>query len=350
MADEWRGNGFTDVQLDTYSFLLSYPNHTNPNKIYLKDENDLIKFTSKHKEDVLRPDDDHPDFIHGIVAYAPAGDVTGELVYVNYGRVEDIHKLKELGIDLKGKIAISRYGKIYRGNRLKNCQDAGAVGVIMFSDPDDVAPYGTDPEDVYPNTIFLPPSGIQRGTAFPLGGGEPLSPGWPSVLDSYRNPINETEFPKIPSQPIGYGDAEQLLSIMGGQDVPEEWRGGIPGLDYKLGPGFDESHQGWKTNLVVNNYLRDTESDNIIGVIEGAVEPDRYVIIGNHRDAWGYGAVDPSSGTAVIMEIARVLGEKMKTGWRPRRTIIIASWTSEEAGLFGSREWVHDKIHKLTSR
>ena len=271
-------------------------------------------------------------------------------MYVNYGRIEDVQRLRELNVDLTGKIAISRYGRIFRGNKVKNCQDAGAIGVIMFSDPADVAPYGTDPKDVYPNTMFLPPSGIQRGTAFPLGGGEPLSPGWPSVEGSYRNPINDTEFPKIPSQPIGYGDAKELLAVMGGDNVPDEWRGQIPNTTYKLGPGFDQDHQGWKVNLVVNNYLKDTKSDNIIGVIQGSEEPDRYVIIGNHRDAWGYGAIDPGSGTAALMEIAKTLGEKLKAGWRPRRTIILASWTAEESGLFGSSEWVTEKVHKLRSR
>ena len=250
---------------------------------------------------------------------------------------------------MKGKIAISRYGKIYRGNKVRHCEEAGAIGVILFSDPTDAAFNGTDPANVYPNTFFLPPSGVQRGTTF-LGDGDPLSPRWTSIKGAYRQEINETEnLPAIPVQPIGYGDAEQLLTVMGGREVPDEWRGSITGIN-KLGPDFDEEHEGWRVRLVVNNYLEDKESDNVIGIIRGAVEPDRYVVIGNHRDAWGYGAVDPSSGTCSMMEIARVLGALARTGWRPRRTIIFASWASEEYGSLGSNEWVYDKVHKLMNR
>jgi len=350
IKDQWTEFGLDSVSLSTYDFLFSYPNRDNPNKIYLYDAENNIQFTSKHKEDVLRTEDEHENFVHSFNGYAPSGDVTGELVYVNYGRVEDIKKLEELGVSLEGKIAISRYGKIFRGNRLKLCQDAGAIGLIMFSDPSDVAPYGSEPKDVYPNTFFLPDSGMQRGHAR-LTKGDPLSPTWPSVKGAFRQEVNETEgLPKIPAQPIGYGDAKKLLEVMGGRDVPEEWKGKIPGISYKLGPGFSESHQGWKVRLVVNNYLEDKEDSNVIGVIRGETEPDRYVLLSNHRDAWGYGAVDPSSGTSSMMEVARVLGSLAKSGWRPRRSIVFASWAAEEYGLMGSTEWVYDKIHKIMNR
>ena len=167
---------------------------------------------------------------------------------------------------------------------------------------------------------------------------------------AYRNSLNESEsyFPGIPSQPIGYGDARRLLELLGGAEAPEDWRGGMAGLQYRLGPGFDQEHRGWKVNLVTHNTVRDTKSDDVIGVIRGREEPDRYVILGNHRDAWGYGAVDPSSGTAPMMEMARVLGEQLRGGWRPRRSVVLASWASEESGLMGSWEWAMDKIHKLS--
>ena len=222
--------------------------------------------------------------------------------------------------------------------------------MIMFSDPLDVAFNGTDPANVYPNTFFLPSSGVQRGSTF-LGDSDPLSPSWTSVKGAYRQEINETaNLPKIPSQPIGYGDAERLLAVMGGAEVPEEWKGAIPGISYRLGPGFDEEHQGWKVRLVVNNFLDDREDNNVIGIIRGEVEPDRFVVLSNHRDAWGYGAVDPSSGTCAMMESARILGSLVKAGWRPRRSIVFASWAAEEHGLMGSTEWVYDKIHKLMNR
>ena len=182
---------------------------TNPNKVYLLNENNEIIFTCQHKEKELRKGDDHPEFVHAFNAYTPAATIEGDLVYVHYARVEDLKKLRtELSIDLKGKICLARYGKINRGNKVKNCQDAGAIGVILFSDPGDVALLGTEPENVYPNTIFLPGSGIQRGsTSTPLQEGDRLSPGWPSVKNAYRlspEDLNDQEgIPKIPAQPIG---------------------------------------------------------------------------------------------------------------------------------------------------
>ena len=278
ISDKWREFGLDHVNLERYNLLLSYPDPQNPNKIYLKDDRGRVQFTSRHKEDVLRAEDEHPDFIHAFNAFSPTGNVSGDLVYVNYARVEDISKLEELGVNLTGKIAIARYGKLFRGNKVKHCQDAGAIGVILYSDPEEIAPNGTDPDSVYPNTIFLPPSGIQRGNVLTTIKGDPLSPTWSSVPGAYRLSVDEAirkYLPKIPSQPIGYGDAEQLLAIMGGDQVPEEWRGGLPGLEYRLGPGFDSDHSGWKVNLVVNNKLRDTSDNDIVGIIQGSHEPDR---------------------------------------------------------------------------
>jgi len=349
IRSQWKEFGL-DVSLSTYDFLLSYPNQTNPNKIHLLDANGSVEWTSRHKEEVLRQEDVHPDFIHAFNAYTPNADVMGELVFVNYGRVEDLQELEKLGVDLRGKIAISKYGKIFRGNRVKNCEDKGAIGVIMFSDPADVAVQGTDPEDVYPYTFFLPESGIQRGSTF-IGSGDPLSPGWTSLKGAYRMSADDVEgLPKIPAQPIGYGDAKRLLTVMGGEPAPQNWQGKIANVTYRLGGSMDGNHEGWKVRLVVNNYMEDKESSNVIGVIKGEEEPDRYVLLSNHRDAWGYGAIDPSSGTTSLMEVARVLGALTKKGWKPRRTLVFASWAAEESGLEGSYEWVYDKIHKIMSR
>ena len=246
-----------------------------------------------------------------------------------------------------------RYGKLFRGNKLQNCEKAGAIGVIMFSDPQDVTSRGGNASQVYPNSFFLPESGIQRGTT-KLTIGDPLSLGWPSIKGAYRPTPEEVRdyLPKIPNQPIGYGDARRLLEVMGGEEVPEAWRGGLPGLTYRFGPGTNAtSHPGWKVRLVTHNYLKDVVDTNVIGVIRGEEEPDRYVLFSNHRDAWGYGASDPSSGTAALMETARVLGNLHKsTGWRPRRTIVFASWAAEEYGMMGSIEWVHHHIQKLMDR
>ena len=297
---------------------------TNPNKIYLIDENGNPIFTSKHKEEPLREGDDHPDFIHAFNAYTPPATVEGTLVYVHYARVEDMRQLKDLGIDVKGKICMARYGKIFRGNKVKHCQDAGAIGIILFSDPGDVAIQGTDPENVYPNTIFLPGSGIQRGGTS-LVKGDPLSPSWASVPNAYRIDPEEIEgFPKIPAQPIGYDDAKVLLEKMGGDEVPAEWRGNITGITYRLGGIMEPS--AYKVRISTHNHFGTVKNSNILGYIKGAIEPDRYVMLSNHRDAWGYGAVDPSSGTAQLMEVARSFGNLLKSGWRPRRTVVLASF------------------------
>ena len=194
---------------------------------------------------------------------------------MNYGRVEDLARLAELGVSLSGRIALSRYGKIFRGNRLSNCQTAGATGVIMFSDPADVAPLGTGPDQVYPNTFFLPESGMQRGSV-KIGSGDPLSPSWPSVAGAYRLEYNKVKGrPLIPSQPIGYGDAQQLLAVMGGQPAPADWQGGL-NLTYRLGGGWAAGRAGSRVRLTTHNTLQDRQDSSVLGLIRGVEEPDRY--------------------------------------------------------------------------
>ncbi len=244
----------------------------------------------------------------------------------------------------------SRYGKIYRGNKVQNCQERGGVAVILYSDPDDVATEGTHSDDVYPNTFFLPGSGMQRGTTF-FGFGDPLSPLFPSVKNAYRlEPENVKHLPKIPAQPIGYDDAKSILETLGGQGPPEGWKGGIKDIDYSLGGEEHPKYKGWKLHFKTNNHFDTKKAVNVIGYLHGSVEPDRYVLMSNHRDAWGYGAADPSSGTASMMETVQILGNLVRQGWRPRRTIVFASWGSEEYGMLGSNEWVEDKKHKIMER
>ena len=270
-------------------------------------------------------------------------------MYVNYGRIEDFQKLEELGMNISGKIAMMRYGKIYRGNKVDHAAKYGAIGAIIYSDPDDVARDGQEDKDVYPNSIWLPGTGMQRGTTF-MGDGDPLTPGWPSIEDAYRVPQSEAGLATIPAQPIGYADAKEILIKLGGQEAPADWQGKIDGVTYKLGPQFMDQYRDYHVRLTTNNEEVRVDSYNVFGVIKGAVEPDRYVLIGNHRDAWGYGASDPSSGTAQLLETARVLGQLKKDGWRPRRTIIFCSWGSEEYGLLGSTEWVEEQIDRLQDR
>ncbi|XP_068220182.1 N-acetylated-alpha-linked acidic dipeptidase 2-like [Palaemon carinicauda] len=345
--------GFDTSDMVPYDVLLSRPDENNPNLITLHDQDDKVVFTSKFKEVEVREGDDSPDFVHAFTGYSPAGDVKTSpgirVVYVNYGRVEDFDKLKELGIDVAGHIVMARYGKIFRGNKLLHAEQRGAKAIILYSDPRDVALEGVEPKEIYPNTFWLPGSGMQRGTTF-MGDGDPLTPGWPSTEHAYRVNEEDAGLPNIPCQPIGYDDARVILEKMGGQAPPEDWVGGLKGLPYNLGPEMAQEFKDHSIRLQSHNSRKIHRSYNVVGTIKGEVEPDRYVLIGNHRDAWGYGAADPSSGTAQMLETARVLGELMKGGWRPRRTLIFCSWGAEEYGIIGSTEWVEEHVEKLSER
>ena len=213
-----------------------------------------------------------------------------------------------------------------------------------------MAVLGTEPEHVYPYTQFLPGSGIHRGSTF-IGNGDPLSQGWASVDNAYREDPSEVYgMPKIPSQPIGYDDAKILIEKLGGADPPsDQWKGGL-NIDYKIGGEFKQPWSNWRAKLSTHNYEETIKNSNVIGIIKGSVEPDRYVLLSNHRDAWGYGAMDPSSATAQLMEVSRVFAKMKKSGWRPRRTLVFASWAAEEAGWMGSTEWVYEHLTKLQQR
>ena len=231
---------------------------------------------------------------------------------------------------------------------MKLCQDRGAIGVILYTDPAEVAIQGTDPENVYPNTIFLPGSGIQRGGTRTGDRGDPLTPHWPALKGAFREKPEDIEgLPKIPVQPIGYDDARIILEKMGGKESPNAWKGKLKDISYRIGGEWLPKYEGYKVRIKTNNYFGIAESTNIIGFIHGEIEPDRYVFMSNHRDAWGYGSVDPSSGTANLMAIAKYLGDLRKKGWKPRRTIVFCSWAAEEYGYNGSYEWVYHKINKL---
>nr|XP_045619566.1 N-acetylated-alpha-linked acidic dipeptidase 2-like [Procambarus clarkii] len=353
IQDRFLKLGFDTADLVPYDVLLSRPNHTNPNLITLIDGAGKVVFTSSYKETPIHEDDDDPEFVHAFNAFTPAGDVESEagrgVVYANYARVEDFDTLEKLNVNVSGCIVIARYGKIFRGNKVLHAQERGAKGLILFSDPEDVAREGVEPEKVYPNTWWLPGTGMQRGSTN-LGMGDLLTPGWPSTAHAYRLKIEDAKLPKIPCQPIGYNDARVLLEKMGGTPAPREWMGGLKGVAYNLGPEFLDQYRSYRLRLNTHNSLQVHRSYNVIATIRGDVEPDRYVLMGNHRDAWGYGAADPSSGTAQMLEIARVLGQLITEGWRPRRTLVFCSWGAEEYGLTGSTEWVEEHVNKLQER
>ncbi|KAG1656999.1 N-acetylated-alpha-linked acidic dipeptidase 2 [Nymphon striatum] len=348
IKDRWEEYGVDQTKLVPYEVVLSFPDSNNPNKVRIESESGETLFESQHKEKTLRPEDEHPNFIHAFNSYSPAGDIKGDLVYVNFGRVEDFDALKEMGVSVEGKICIMRYGKIYRGNKVKHAEERKAIGAILYLDPEEVALNGTSPENVYPNSWWMPGTAMQRGTVM-QGNGDPSTPGYPTIDGVYRIPEDEYTIPSIPVQPIGYSDAMEFLKIMAGPAAKDGWKGKLP-IEYKLGPGFQDEHVTKKVRIIVNNKLKITKSNNVFGVIKGAVEPDRYVLIGNHRDSWGYGAVDATTGTSQLLEVSRVLGELKSEGWKPRRTIIFCSWGAEEYGLIGSYEWVEENLPKLQDR
>ncbi|XP_072332561.1 N-acetylated-alpha-linked acidic dipeptidase 2 isoform X2 [Scyliorhinus torazame] len=344
---QWKSWGLYSVELVHYDVLLSYPNKSNPNYISIIDENGYSIFNTSFYEPLPPGYENVEDLVPPYNAYSPAGIPVGDLIYVNYARIEDFFQLeRKLGINCSGKIMIARYGKIFRGNKVKNAMNAGAQGLIFFSDPADYCAPGVHP---YPDGWNLPGSGVQRGNILNLdGAGDPLTPGFPANEYAFR--LDEgIGLPKIPVHPIGYKDAEEILRYMGGVSAPSEWKGGL-NVSYNIGPGFKDSYSSRKVRMHVHTRNEVRRIYNVIGKIRGAVEPDRYVIFGGHRDAWGFGSIDPTSGAVVLHEAVRSFTKLMKEGWRPRRTVIFASWDAEEFGLLGSTEWAEDNAKLLQER
>ncbi|KAI5074216.1 hypothetical protein GOP47_0010815 [Adiantum capillus-veneris] len=273
-------------------------------------------------------------------AYAPSGNVTEEVVYANYGRQEDYSKLDTMNVSVSGKIVIVRYGAVFRGDVVSIAANAGASAVILYSDPEDFA--GGGKGGFFPDAEWLPPTGVQRGTVY-QGSGDPTTPGWPSSPNGER--LSDVDvaavLPQIPSLPISANDALFIMSSLEGEVAPPDWHGALEIPQYRVGTG------PVKVNLDYKGMKKLTRIRNVYGIIEGSEEPDRYVLLGNHRDAWTFGAVDPNSGTAALLEIARRFGILTQHGWQPRRTLVLCSWDAEEYGLIGSTEWVEENIDLL---
>ncbi|HEX4007432.1 MAG TPA: transferrin receptor-like dimerization domain-containing protein [Acidobacteriaceae bacterium] len=273
-------------------------------------------------------------------AYSRDGDVTAPLVYVNYGRPEDYEVLDRMGISVKGAIVIARYGESWRGIKPKVAAEHGAVGCILYSDPRDD---GYFRGDSYPEGPMRPAEGAQRGSVMdmPVYPGDPQTPGVGAVAGVKLIPLDQVKtITKIPVLPISYADATPFLKALGGETVPEAWRGGLP-FTYHVGPSTAQAHLA-----VAFNWDRKPLYD-VIARIPGAKDPDEWVIRGNHHDAWVNGAEDPLSGTSPELEEARVLGELLKQGWKPARTIIYCFWDGEEPALLGSTEWAETHAEEL---
>ncbi len=299
-------------------------------------------YTATLKEPAVPEDGDSSDAgqLPTFNAYSADGDVTADLVYVNYGVPEDYDELAKLGVDVKGRIVIARYGRSWRGIKPKVAWEHGAVGCLIYSDPRDDGFY---PGDVYPAGAYRPEQGVQRGSVMdmPIHPGDPLTPGWGAARGGRRLERSEARtILKIPVLPISYGDALPLLRHLEGPVAPEAWRGALP-VTYHVGPGRATVH----LKLAFDWQVRPLY--NVIARIDGSEFPDQWIIHGNHHDAWVNGASDPTSGNVALMETARGLAELLKSGWKPKRTIIIASWDGEEWGLLGSTEWAETHQQEL---
>jgi N-acetylated-alpha-linked acidic dipeptidase len=298
------------------------------------------RYTAKLNEPALDATSGQEEILPPYNAYSIDGDVTGELVYVNYGVPKDYEVLARHGIDVEGKIVIARYGGSWRGIKPKVAAEHGAIGCLIYSDPRDDGFYEGD---VYPKGAFRSEQSVQRGSVadMPLYSGDPLTPGIGATQNAKRLDIKTAPtLTKIPTLPISYGDALPLLHSLGGPVAPPEWRGGLP-IPYHLGSGPARVH------LKVEFDWKIIPAYDVIARLRGSDLADQWIVRGNHHDAWVHGANDPVSGLVAMMEEARAIGELAKSGWRPRRTLIYAAWDGEEQGLLGSTEWVETHLAEL---
>jgi N-acetylated-alpha-linked acidic dipeptidase len=274
-------------------------------------------------------------------AYSPDGDVTAPLLFVNYGLPEDYEKLERLGVSVKGAIVIAKYYHSWRGVKPKVAAEHGAIGCLIYSEPQDD---GYTRDVVFPQGPMRNPDGVQRGSVMDFASaspGDPLTPGVGATADAKRLSVKEAKsLAKIPVLPISYGDAQPLLAALKGPMAPDEWRGSLP-IPYHVGPGPTKVHLKLEFNWDVKPV------NDVIVKIPGSVAPDEWIIRGNHHDAWVNGAEDPVSGTSPLLEEARGLSLLLKQGWKPRRTIIYAAWDGEEPMLLGSTEWVEAHADEL---
>ncbi|HVP90972.1 MAG TPA: M28 family metallopeptidase [Terriglobales bacterium] len=338
VLDEWKACGLEDVHLAEYDVLLSFPERirveiVSPEKVALSLRED------SYPQD---PDTSRADVGLPYNAYSASGDITAPVVYANSGNPQDYDLLEARGIDLRGKIALVRYSEpySYRGFKAQTAEKRGLAALLIYSDPkEDGAVRGP----VFPDGPWGPISHIQRG-GIPFDfiyPGDPLTPGWASVPGAKRLPLESSlTLPRITSVPLSARDALPILRLLDGPQAPKEWAGALLPA-YRLGGGSPRVH----IDVRMDNSVR--RITDVIGCVRGSEEPEALVLLGNHRDAWVFGGLDPSSGTACLMEIARAFGEARKAGFRPRRSVWFASWDAEEFTLTGSTEWGEENRDRL---
>jgi len=337
LLEQYRSFGF-DAEIVSYSVWLAEPSEVKLELVAPE------KKTLASPEQAFPQDKDTYDkhVAAAFNAYSPAADVTAPVVYVNYGMQDDYRELESLGVSVEGKIALARYGHGYRGIKTKIAEEHKAAGLIIYSDPGDD---GYAAGDTFPNGPWRPMSGIQRGSVLytQIYPGDPLTPGVGATPEAKRiAPADAASLSHIPTMPINAQDAAVILGNTGGAHVPRAWQGGLP-LTYHVGPGAAKAHM-----KLAMNYQQRTIYD-VIAKLRGE-DDNAWVILGNHHDAWVFGAVDPNSGTATMLETARALGELARSGWKPRRTIVMCEWDGEEPGLIGSTEWVEQNRAELQAK
>jgi N-acetylated-alpha-linked acidic dipeptidase len=336
---KFKGFGW-DAQIETFHVLFPTP------KTRLLEMTSPTKFTAKLEEPAVAVDPtsgQKTEQLPTYNAYSIDGDVTGPLVYVNYGRPADYDVLEKYGISVKGAIVIARYGESWRGIKPKVAAEHGAIGCLIYSDPRDDGYFA---DDVFPEGPMRNKDGVQRGSVMdmPQHSGDPLTPGIGATKDAKRLDIKEvTTFTKIPTLPISYGDAQPLLAALKGPVVPTEWRGALP-ITYHFGPGPAKVHLKLAFNWDIKPIY------DVIARINGSKYPDEWIVRGNHHDGWVNGAEDPVSGMSAMLEEARAFGELLKQGWKPKRTIVYTAWDAEEEGLMGSTEWVETHGDELAKK
>ena len=337
LRDQYRSYGF-DSEIITYRALVPQPAEV---KLELVDP-EKKELASPEQPFEWDRDTYNKSAVTGFNAYSPSGDVTAPVVFVNYGAPADYRDLESLGVSVEGKIVLARYGRNYRGIKARLAEERKAAGLLIYSDPADDGYSAGDP---YPRGPWRPMSSIQRGSILytEIYPGDPLTPGEAATENAHRlAPAGAQSLPRILTLPINAQDAAVILPHLGGLQAPRTWQGGLP-FTYHLGPGQATVHL-----KLVMDYQQRTLYD-VISRLRGA-NNDEWVVLGNHHDAWVYGAVDPSSGTSVMLETARALGELTRSGWRPRRTVVIGEWDGEELGLLGSTEWVEGHLAELQSK
>lgn len=352
VADKFKAAGL-DTRIVPYSVLLNKPVKISI-EAFDANGNKLMSGPTPEHVDPKRyggdPFQDDPRVLPAFNGSSPSGDVTAPVVYANYGELADFKELEKLGVSVKGKIVIVRYGGNFRGVKVYIAQQYGAVGVLIYSDPADD---GYFRGDVYPKGPWRPATAVQRGSVqfLPIYPGDPETPGIASTPDlpaSKRIPADklQADWPSIPSNPLSYKDAAPILKALAGPESPRAWQGALP-FTYHLGAGTGANVVTAHMHLEQDTKLRTIW--DVIGTIDGTdpAEKEDWVIAGNHRDAWVYGAVDPNSGTAAMLEAVHGIGELLKQGWHPKRRIVIGSWDAEEEGLIGSTEWCEQYANHL---